>query len=104
MSQICDIPVFLQNIHLCWYSVGQAPENDEMEEKILGTITGNYGEKWQEFLVDLTETQKSFQLFVEAVIGPSYLGDIAVDDIQLLSKEKCDKVRFDVHVSKTSQS
>ena len=74
-------------------SVGQTPETDDTEENILGTITGNYGEKWQEFLVDLTVTETSFQLFLEAVIGPSYLGDIAVDDIQLLKKEKCDKVR-----------
>ena len=73
--------------------VGQTQETDDSEENILGTITGNYGEKWQEFLVDLTVTETSFQLFLEAVIGPSYLGDIAVDDIQLLKKEKCDKVR-----------
>ena len=74
-------------------SVGQTPETDYSEESILGTITGNYGEKWQEFLVDLTVTETSFQLFLEAVIGPSYLGDIAVDDIQLLTKEKCEKVK-----------
>ena len=74
-------------------SVGQTPETDYSEESILRTITGNYGEKWQEFLVDLTVTETSFQLFLEAVIGPSYLGDIAVDDIQLLTKEKCEKVK-----------
>ena len=78
--------------------MGQAPENDELEETILGTIRGNYGEKWQEFLVDLTEAQTPFQLFVEAVIGPSYLGDIAVDDIQLLSKEKCEKVKGSIQI------
>ena len=68
------------------------PESDDLDERILGTITGNYGEEWLEFLLDLKEVQTSFQLFLEAVIGPSYLGDIAVDDIQLLDKEKCEKV------------
>ena len=77
--------------------MGQVPETetdetDDLEERILGTITGNYGEEWREFLMDLKEAQTSFQLFLEAVIGPSYLGDIAVDDIRLLDKEKCDKV------------
>ena len=72
--------------------MGQVPESDDLDERILGTITGNYGEEWLEFLLDLKEVQTSFQLFLEAVIGPSYLGDIAVDDIQLLDKEKCEKV------------
>ena len=72
--------------------MGQVPETDDLEERVLGTITGNYGEEWQEFLLDLKEAQTSFQLFLEAVIGSSYLGDIAVDDIRLLDKEKCDKV------------
>ena len=72
--------------------MGQVPESNDLDERILGTITGNYGEEWLEFLLDLKEVQTSFQLFVEAVIGLSYLGDIAVDDIQLLDKEKCEKV------------
>ena len=85
-------PFYLwQNIHPR-YSVGQVPETDDPDERILGTITGNYGEEWQEFLPDLKEAQTSFQLFLEAVIGSSYLGDIAVDDFQLLNKGKCDKV------------
>ena len=70
----------------------ETDETDDLDERILGTITGNYGEEWREFLLDLKEAQTSFQLFLEAVIGPSYLGDIAVDDFQLLNKGKCDKV------------
>ena len=85
-------PFYLwQNIHPR-YSVGQVPETDDPDERILGTITGNYGEEWREFLLDLKAAQTSFQLFLEGVIGPSYLGDIAVDDFQLLNKAKCDKV------------
>ena len=80
-----------QNIHFC-HRVGQVSESNDLDERILGTITGNYGEEWREVLLDLKKAQTSFQLFLEAVIGQSYLGDIAVDDIQLLDKEKCEKV------------
>ena len=42
--------------------------------------------------MDLTDAREPFQLFLEAVIGPSYLGDIAVDDIKLMNKDQCAEV------------
>ena len=72
--------------------VGQAPETDPLDEIVLGTLAGNYGAEWLELVINITQVQHPFQLFLEALIGQSYLGDIAVDDVELLSRDKCEKV------------
>ena len=64
--------------------VGQQDEEDTTDMKVLGKLSGNYQDDWQIFLVDLIPVNKTFQLYLEASVGRSYLSDIAVDDLELL--------------------
>ena len=74
--------------------VGQFPEMEPTEREVLGQLSGSYEASWQIWLVDLSPSlNQTFQLFLEARLGRSYLSDIALDDLELLSGEDCRQLR-----------
>ena len=74
-------------------TIEQFPERDKTETKILGTMKGNFGGEWKTFVVDVEQMKEAFQISLTAEIGTSYLGDIAVDNIELLDEEHCSTIR-----------
>ena len=53
-----------------------------------------YEDNWQILVVDLVPSlNQTFQLFLEARIGRSYLSDLALDDLELLAGEDCRHLR-----------
>ena len=74
--------------------VGQFPEREPSEREVLAELSGNHKDSWQILLVDLSPSlNQTFQLFLEARVGRSYLSDIALDDLELLSGEDCHHLR-----------
>ena len=74
--------------------VGQFPEREPSEREVLAELSGNHEDSWQILLVDLSPSlNQTFQLFLEARVGRSYLSDIALDDLELLSGEDCHHLR-----------
>ncbi|XP_073258031.1 MAM and LDL-receptor class A domain-containing protein 1-like [Porites lutea] len=56
-------------------------------DDLLWTMSGHQGTEWHEALVDIGGA--CYQILFEGVVGPSYLSDIAVDDIYLTKGTCC---------------
>ena len=78
------LAVHLHGADMGSLELGQFPEERTQEREVLGRLTGSFQDAWQTFLVDLIPVNQTFQLYLEARVGPSYLSDIAVDDVELL--------------------
>ncbi|KAL4220012.1 hypothetical protein ACF0H5_020424 [Mactra antiquata] len=71
---IGDLQVFIQNE--CTKTMTE-----------LFKVSGDKGEAWYESIVDITPTD-DYRLVIQADVGPTYHGDIAIDDISI-SKSAC---------------
>jgi hypothetical protein len=67
--------------------LGQGLEGLQREVRILEEIWGEVGPQWKTILVDLQPVAENFQLFIDGIVGSSYLSDIAVDAIRILQSE-----------------
>lgn len=58
---------------------------------VLWTMTGDHGDKWMSGQVKLPASvvRSQFQLVFEGVVGKSWTGDIAIDDITVQSGAGC---------------
>lgn len=61
-------------------------------DDLLWTMSGHQGPDWHEALVDIGGA--CYQIIIEGVVGPSYLSDLAVDDI-FFSKGTCCQLKQD---------
>ena len=88
------VAVYMAGADMGSLMVGQFPERDPSEREVLGQLSGNYGDNWEIFLVDLVPSlNQTFQLVLEARLGRSYLSDLALDDLELLAGEDCQNLR-----------
>ena len=55
-------------------------------------FSGTQGQGWKQASFEILQEYDSFFVVFEAVRGITYLGDIAVDDVQLLTGEQCSQV------------
>ena len=60
---------------------------------MLARVAGDHGDQWHELLADTVTSAQPWQLYLEARVGRSYLGDIAVDTVQLLPAAECAEAR-----------
>ncbi|CAL1541287.1 unnamed protein product [Lymnaea stagnalis] len=60
----------------------------ELSHQVLWELSGNQGQGWFEGVVPITIQEYSYKIFIEGVIGDSYTGDIAIDDLSLNSWEQ----------------
>ncbi|CAF0724038.1 unnamed protein product, partial [Brachionus calyciflorus] len=49
-------------------------------KKSLSNITGEQGFAWQQLLINVT-SRYEYRIFIEGIVGKSYYGDIAIDDL-----------------------
>ncbi|XP_022800392.1 MAM and LDL-receptor class A domain-containing protein 1-like [Stylophora pistillata] len=61
-------------------------------DDLLWTMSGDQGTDWHEALVDIGGA--CYQIILEGIVGPSYLSDLAVDDI-FFSKGTCCQLKQD---------
>ena len=54
--------------------------NDSAGLKLINNITGEQGYAWQQLLVNVSNTNE-FRIVLEGIVGDSFQGDIALDDI-----------------------
>lgn len=71
-------------------------------EALLASVKGAQGTEWHRLVVPLNRSAVEFQIRIDGVVGPGYLGDIAVDDFQLIQgRDDCQEALTDA--SKDSQ-
>lgn len=86
--------------HMYGQSVGSLvvfikPESEDIEKILtedkyrLWKQSGTQKNIWHECIVNMVEIKESFQIVIEGTSIGSHLGDIAIDDISLISSEEC---------------
>ncbi|CAH2099284.1 unnamed protein product [Euphydryas editha] len=79
--------------------VYQKPDNIELQtilnngqdgkRFVLFEKWGNLGDFWFNAVVPLTKYDTNFQIIIEGIRGPSFMSDIAIDDVAILQGENC---------------
>ena len=64
--------------------IGQGLEGLQRDLRILEELWGELGPEWRTVLVDIQPMAGSFQLFLDGIVGASYLSDVAIDAIRIL--------------------
>ena len=64
--------------------IGQGLEGLQRDLRILEEVWGEVGPEWRTILVDLQPVAENFQLFIDGIVGASYLSDLAIDAIHML--------------------
>jgi hypothetical protein len=64
--------------------IGQALEGLQRDLRVLDELWGEAGPEWRTVLVDIQPVTDRFQLFIDGIVGTSYLSDIAIDAIRIL--------------------
>ena len=64
--------------------IGQGLEGLQRDLCILEELWGELGPEWRTVLVDIQPMAGSFQLFLDGIVGASYLSDVAIDAIRIL--------------------
>ncbi|XP_018336528.1 zonadhesin [Agrilus planipennis] len=77
-SSIGTLRIYLKKISDSW---------DLEPSQAIFNKSGNQGNDWLEGFVKLGPINEDFQIVIEGINGPSYVGDLAIDDVQLI--ENC---------------
>jgi hypothetical protein len=64
--------------------IGQGLEGLQRDLRILEEVWGDRGPEWRTILVDIQTVTENFQLFIDGIVGRSYLSDVAIDAIRIL--------------------
>ncbi|XP_057377486.2 MAM and LDL-receptor class A domain-containing protein 1-like isoform X3 [Daphnia carinata] len=81
--------------HMYGSTIGQLnvyvkPESKKMTELRPAFVrSGDQGDKWKQGYISLDRVTENFQVVIEGVRGNGYVGDSAIDDVQLAKGEEC---------------
>ena len=67
--------------------IGQSLEGLQRDLRILEEVWGEVGPQWRTIIVVLQPVTENFQLFIDGIVGRSYLSDIAIDAIHILQSK-----------------
>ncbi|EFX81961.1 hypothetical protein DAPPUDRAFT_317166 [Daphnia pulex] len=66
------------------------PESKKMSELRPAFVrSGDQGDRWRQGYISLDTVTENFQVVIEGVRGTGYVGDSAIDDVQLTKGEEC---------------
>ncbi|XP_045027231.1 MAM and LDL-receptor class A domain-containing protein 1 isoform X1 [Daphnia magna] len=66
------------------------PESKKMTELRPAFVrSGDQGDQWKQGYISLDRVTENFQVVIEGVRGNGYVGDSAIDDVQLAKGEEC---------------